>query len=101
MICGRGKMLQSILQMKILTIQLSSSVFPNPVIDLCNLFNLTESLGTTAPIIQLSDISFSYEKGGKPIFSHVTLDVDMNSRICLLGPNGVGKSTLLSVLFES
>ena len=33
-----------------------------------------------------------------PIFENVTFDVEMGDKIALLGPNGIGKSTFLSVL---
>jgi zinc/manganese transport system ATP-binding protein len=36
--------------------------------------------------------------GGRPIWSHVSLRVDPGEFVAVLGPNGVGKSTLLQVI---
>ena len=42
-------------------------------------------------------MSFSYE-GQKPLFIEVDFGIDLNSRIAIVGPNGVGKSTFLKLL---
>ncbi|KAK1804938.1 hypothetical protein P4O66_019309 [Electrophorus voltai] len=49
------------------------------------------------PILGLHSVDFSYE-GQKPLFKRVDFGIDMESRICIVGPNGVGKSTLLLLL---
>lgn len=61
-------------------------------------FPQPEPLGTLGPILQLREIGFSYSPNEKPIFSNVTLEVEPNSRIGILGKNGEGKSTLLGIL---
>ena len=43
-------------------------------------------------------MTFTYPNTTTPIFENVTFDVTMGDRIALLGPNGIGKSTFLSVL---
>lgn len=48
------------------------------------------------PLLRIEEGSFSY--GEKKIFSQVTMNIDMSTRIVLLGQNGSGKSTLLKVL---
>lgn len=51
------------------------------------------------PVLSFDDISFAYD--GKPehyLYEHLTFGVDMDSRIALVGPNGVGKSTLLKLM---
>lgn len=40
----------------------------------------------------LCDLTVGY--GGKPILSNVSFDVSSGDALCLLGPNGVGKTTL-------
>jgi len=48
----------------------------------------------SSPVLQVVDVAFSYP--GKPaLFSRVNLGLDMSSRVALVGPNGIGKSTLL------
>ncbi|KAJ0055348.1 hypothetical protein NL108_016081, partial [Boleophthalmus pectinirostris] len=49
------------------------------------------------PILGLHSVDFGYE-GQKPLFRNVDFGIDMDSRICIVGPNGVGKSTLLLLL---
>ncbi|XP_026851454.2 ATP-binding cassette sub-family F member 1 isoform X2 [Electrophorus electricus] len=49
------------------------------------------------PILGLHSVDFSYD-GQKPLFKRVDFGIDMESRICIVGPNGVGKSTLLLLL---
>ena len=46
--------------------------------------------------ITLQDISKSF--GGRDIFSHFSLEVDSGVRLCVCGPNGTGKSTLLRMV---
>ncbi|XP_019334323.1 ATP-binding cassette sub-family F member 1 isoform X2 [Alligator mississippiensis] len=49
------------------------------------------------PILGLHGVDFTYE-GQKPLFKNLDFGIDMESRICIVGPNGVGKSTLLLLL---
>lgn len=48
------------------------------------------------PLFALRDISLSF--GGNPIFSDLTLQITKGDRICLVGRNGTGKSTLLKII---
>jgi ATP-binding cassette subfamily F protein 1 len=48
-----------------------------------------------SPVIKLSDISFSYEK---PLFSKLDVTIDLDTRMTIVGKNGVGKSTLLKII---
>lgn len=43
------------------------------------------------------DVTFGY--GDSILFKDVDFGVDMDSRIAIVGPNGVGKSTLLKLLY--
>ncbi|XP_062384885.1 ATP-binding cassette sub-family F member 1 isoform X1 [Sardina pilchardus] len=49
------------------------------------------------PILGLHGVDFTYS-GQKALFKNVDFGIDMESRICIVGPNGVGKSTLLLLL---
>lgn len=42
--------------------------------------------------------SFGYGAGEKKLFSNVEFDIKRGERICIVGPNGVGKTTLLRIL---
>src|ERR1700751_1320688 len=51
------------------------------------------------PIIAVDDVSVGYE-ANKPVLRRVTLRVDNDDRIALLGANGNGKSTLVKLLAD-
>jgi len=49
------------------------------------------------PVLQIDDVTFYYSQD-KPIFHHVDLSANMDSKIGIVGENGAGKSTLLKIL---
>ncbi|XP_074786538.1 ATP-binding cassette sub-family F member 1 [Athene noctua] len=49
------------------------------------------------PILGLHGVDFGYE-GQELLFRNLDFGIDMESRVCIVGPNGVGKSTLLQLL---
>ncbi len=51
------------------------------------------------PIIAVDGVSVGYEPG-KPVLSRVTLRIDTEDRIALLGSNGNGKSTLVKLIAQ-
>ncbi|KAG0324825.1 hypothetical protein BG004_003353 [Podila humilis] len=61
-----------------------------------------ELRGNPTTLLSLNNVSFSYpgsagRKGG-PVVQNVNLSLFNSSRVALLGPNGCGKSTLMSLL---
>ncbi|KAH7513691.1 ABC transporter F family member 3 [Ziziphus jujuba] len=50
-----------------------------------------------APIISFSDASFGYP-GGPLLFKNLNFGIDLDSRIAMVGPNGIGKSTILKLI---
>ena len=48
------------------------------------------------PVIRLRNISVSF--GGPSILEKISLSIDTGERVCLLGRNGTGKSTLMKVI---
>ena len=47
--------------------------------------------------IEVKGLSYAYERG-KPVLRELSFPVDTGSFVCLLGPNGVGKSTLFKCM---
>ncbi|MCJ1467683.1 ABC transporter ATP-binding protein arb1 [Pseudocyphellaria aurata] len=51
------------------------------------------------PVLSFDDVTFSYSGKAKDnLYENLDLGVDMDSRTALVGPNGVGKSTLLRLM---
>ncbi len=48
------------------------------------------------PIVRLDDVSLSF--GLRPLLDHIALQIRKGERVCLLGRNGEGKSSLLQVI---
>ncbi|CAN9511259.1 unnamed protein product [Ophioblennius macclurei] len=49
------------------------------------------------PILQLDEVEFYYSRD-HPLFSGLNLSADLESRICIVGENGAGKTTVLKLL---
>lgn len=60
-------------------------------------FSFPEPPPLQPPILGLHNVTFQYE-GQKPLFVEVDFGIDMSSRVAIVGPNGVGKSTFLKLL---
>ncbi len=48
------------------------------------------------PIVRLDDVSLSF--GRRPLLDHIALQIRKGERVCLLGRNGEGKSSLLQLI---
>lgn len=48
------------------------------------------------PVISLRDVTFSY--GGEPALEDVSLSVGERQAVCIVGPNGGGKTTLVKLM---
>ncbi|CAF4783688.1 unnamed protein product [Pieris macdunnoughi] len=60
-------------------------------------FNFPDPPPLQPPILGLHNVNFNFP-GQKPLFIEVDFGIDLNSRIAIVGPNGVGKSTFLKLL---
>lgn len=49
-------------------------------------------------VLELRDVSYSYEKGGKQVLSHIQYQFDQGKVYAVTGKSGAGKTTLLSLL---
>jgi len=51
------------------------------------------------PVLAVKELSFSYSgKSSEYLYKDVDLSIDMDTRVAIVGPNGVGKSTLLKLI---
>lgn len=51
-------------------------------------------------LIQVKDLSFTYEGSSDPVFEHVTFQVDTDWKLGFTGRNGRGKTTFLNLLMN-
>jgi iron complex transport system ATP-binding protein len=59
-----------------------------------------ESSARAVPALATRDLAVGYRtrRARRAVLEHVTLSIDAGELVCLLGPNGIGKSTLLRTL---
>ncbi|NTW54628.1 MAG: ATP-binding cassette domain-containing protein [Chlorobaculum sp.] len=50
------------------------------------------------PLLEIRDLSFGYDKGSRPVFEHLDLDVRKGECVVVKGASGSGKSTLLRLI---
>lgn len=60
-------------------------------------FSFPEPPPLQPPILGLHNVSFKYPTAKDYIFQDIEFGIDMSSRIAIVGPNGVGKSTFLNL----
>ena len=59
--------------------------------------NFSEKLSSGNDVVFAEGLSFAYPGAG-PLFRNVALDIKKHDRICLVGANGIGKTTLLKII---
>lgn len=60
--------------------------------------NFAQVTELTRPVMDVTNVHFRYSPQHPIIFDKIDFGIDMDSRICIVGPNGCGKSTLLKLL---
>jgi len=51
-------------------------------------------------LMRISRLSFSYDKSKPPLINDLSFSISRNDRICVIGRNGKGKTTLLKILAQ-
>ena len=49
-------------------------------------------------LVEVKDVSFSYEKDSPIVFENISFSIEKGDVLCILGPNGTGKTTLIKTL---
>ncbi|KAI0990596.1 hypothetical protein GJ496_004018 [Pomphorhynchus laevis] len=61
-------------------------------------FAFTDPGNVPPPVIMVENVSFRYSESTPLLIDNIEFGVDLDSRVALVGPNGVGKSTLLKLI---
>ncbi|CEH12375.1 atp-binding cassette transporter [Ceraceosorus bombacis] len=62
-------------------------------------FNFEDVRKLPPPIIAFNEVAFSYSgKKEDYLYKDLSFGIDMDSRVCIVGQNGTGKSTLLNLI---
>jgi ATP-binding cassette subfamily F protein 3 len=72
-------------------------VIPDIVEDPTIMFGFPDPEPLSPPVIQFNDVNFGYA-GSKELFRKLNFGLDMDSRVAVVGANGMGKSTMLKLL---
>ena len=48
-----------------------------------------------AKLVEVKDVSFSYDKDSPIVFENISFSIEKGDVLCILGPNGTGKTTLI------
>jgi zinc transport system ATP-binding protein len=53
---------------------------------------------STTPVIELKNVDFSYAPGVPLVLENVSIRIELGESVCIIGPNGGGKTTLLRLM---
>ena len=56
---------------------------------------------TQTPLVRLNDVSFRYDAQQSQVLQHIDLDIHQGEHLALVGPSGVGKTTLAQLIAQS
>lgn len=63
-------------------------------------FSFTINQKSGNDVLRVEDLSVQYDANQKPVFTDVSFSVNRGDRIAIVGPNGIGKSTLLKAILK-
>lgn len=75
---------------KLLQKKLEAGLTPKPEQDPTYDWSLPDAGQLPVPVLSIEHVSFAYP-GGKELYSSVDFGVDLQTRVCLVGPNGAGE----------
>lgn len=55
---------------------------------------------TQTPLVRLNDVSFRYDAQQSQVLQHIDLDIHQGEHLALVGPSGVGKTTLAQLIAQ-
>ncbi len=61
-------------------------------------FSFEAEIVSGKDVLQVDDLSYGFEPGSSPLFQNVSFSLRRGETVALIGPNGIGKSTLLKIL---
>jgi len=89
---GRASLVQSRIKM-LNKLELIPAIIEDPT---CS-FTFPQPFPIKGPLISLKGVSFGYSDE-KLLFNNLSFEIDMDTRVALVGANGQGKSTVLNLL---
>ncbi|WP_334073634.1 MULTISPECIES: ABC-F family ATP-binding cassette domain-containing protein [Paenibacillus] len=61
-------------------------------------FSFEAEIMSGKDVLQVDGLSYAFEPGAEPLFRNVSFSLIRGETVALIGPNGIGKSTLLKML---
>ncbi|GGG02194.1 ABC-F family ATP-binding cassette domain-containing protein [Paenibacillus aceti] len=63
-------------------------------------FSFEAEIQTGKDVLRVEQLSYAYDHSNPPLFQNVSFDLKRGETVALIGPNGIGKSTLLKILTD-
>ena len=85
---------------KTLAKMVAKGLTEKPTEDKALVFNFPDPGHLAPPVLQVINLNFNYAQDMKKplMYKDVNFGVDLDTRVALVGPNGVGKTTLLNII---